>query len=46
MTRYFKSVESLEQLRKQYRDLLKKFHPDNGGSEEISAQNMIGYLIC
>lgn len=33
---YFKNVESLEQLRKQYRDLLKKYHPDNGGSEEIT----------
>ena len=35
MTRYFKNVESLEQLRKQYRDLLKKYHPDNvNGSTE------------
>ena len=33
---YFKNVETLEQLRKQYRDLLKKYHPDNGGSEEIT----------
>lgn len=29
-------MESLEQLRKQYRDLLKKYHPDNGGSEDIT----------
>jgi len=36
MTRYFKDVETLEQLRKQYRDLLKQYHPDNGGSEEIT----------
>lgn len=37
MTRYFKDVQTLEELRKQYRDLLKKFHPDNeNGSEEIT----------
>lgn len=35
MTEYFKSAETLEQLRKQYKVLLKKYHPDNGGSEEI-----------
>ena len=33
---YFKNIETLEQLRKVYRDLLKKYHPDNGGSEEIT----------
>lgn len=32
---YFKNISSLEELRKQYKDLLKVFHPDNsGGSEE------------
>lgn len=31
---YFKDVQTLEELRKQYKDLLKKYHPDNGGSEE------------
>lgn len=31
---YFKNIETLEQLRKAYKDLLKKHHPDNGGSEE------------
>ena len=36
MAKYFKNVDSLEQLRKQYRDLLKQYHPDNGGSEEIT----------
>lgn len=29
MATYFKDVKTLEELRKQYRDLLKKFHPDN-----------------
>lgn len=33
---YFKNVNTIEELRKQYKDLLKKFHPDNGGSEEIT----------
>lgn len=40
---YFKNVNSLEELRKQYRDLLKKYHPDcpNGSTEatqEINAE--------
>lgn len=35
MTGYFKNAETLEQLRKQYKELLKKHHPDNGGNEEI-----------
>jgi len=39
---YFKDVNTLEELRKQYRDLLKKFHPDNGGNvsdmQEINAE--------
>ena len=28
---YFKSVSNLSELRKQYKELLKKHHPDNGG---------------
>lgn len=37
MEKYFFNVENLEQLRCQYRKLLKKYHPDNaGGSEEIT----------
>lgn len=34
MYKYFKDVTTLEELRKQYKNLLKKFHPDCGGSEE------------
>ena len=36
MSQYFKDVNTLEELRSQYKDLLKKFHPDNAnGSTEI-----------
>ncbi|MDE6608845.1 MAG: J domain-containing protein [Lachnospiraceae bacterium] len=36
---YFKNVNTLEELRKQYKDLLKKFHPDNAnGSTEATQE--------
>lgn len=39
---YFKNVETLEELRKQYKELLKTHHPDNGGNvadmQEINAE--------
>lgn len=39
---YFNNITTLEQLRKQYRDLLKIHHPDNGGNvsemQEINAE--------
>lgn len=39
MTRYFNNVQTLEELRKQYRDLLKKYHPDNAnGSTEATQE--------
>ena len=43
MGRYFINVETLEQLRRQYKELLKKFHPDNGGSEEITKAINVEY---
>lgn len=37
MSKYFSNPKTLEELRKQYRDLLKKHHPDNAsGSEEAT----------
>lgn len=37
MTTYFINPKTLEELRKQYKNLLKKYHPDNvGGSEEAT----------
>lgn len=38
---YFKNVTTLEELRKQYRDLLKQYHPDSpwGTTEDAQAIN-------
>lgn len=37
--KYFKNVETLEELRKQYKELLKKYHPDNPtGSTEATQE--------
>lgn len=39
--RYFKNVETLEELRKQYKELLKKYHPDNpNGSTEVKTEEV------
>ena len=36
---YFKNVETLEELRKQYKELLKQYHPDNAnGSTEATQE--------
>ncbi len=40
--KYFENVRTLEELRKQYKELLKLYHPDNGGNvsemQEINAE--------
>lgn len=39
MMKYFKNINNLDELRKQYRDLLKLYHPDNAnGSTGITQQ--------
>lgn len=35
MNKYFENISSLEALRKQYKELLKLHHPDNGGNLEV-----------
>ena len=34
MNNYFAEIRTVEELRKKYRELLKMYHPDNGGDEE------------
>ncbi len=39
MSKYFNDVNTLEELRRQYRDLLKQYHPDNkNGSTEATKE--------
>ena len=42
MAKYFCNINDLQELRKQYKNLLKKHHPDNGGNvadmQEINAE--------
>lgn len=35
MAKYFKNIKSFDDLKKQFKNLLKKHHPDNGGDAEI-----------
>ena len=39
---YFKNINTLEKLRKQYKELIKIHHPDNGGNvsdiQEVNAE--------
>ena len=37
---YFKNVNTLEELRKQYKELLKKFHPDNPNGSTKATQEI------
>ena len=41
--KYFHNINTLEELRTAYRALLKKFHPDNGGSEEATKEINLEY---
>ena len=39
MNKWFAGVKTVEELRKRYRELLKKYHPDNeGGSVEATQE--------
>ena len=35
MRTWFTNIGTIEELRKKYRELLKQYHPDNGGSIEV-----------
>jgi curved DNA-binding protein CbpA len=38
--KYFRNVNTLEELRKQYKELLKKFHPDNPAGSTAATQEI------
>lgn len=40
MSKYFKDINTLEELRRQYRDLLKKYHPDNANGNTEACQEI------
>lgn len=40
---YFTACKTLEELKKQYRDLCRKHHPDLGGDEEVMKQINLEY---
>lgn len=40
MTTYFKNPRSLEELRKQYKELIKRYHPDNANGSTAACQEI------
>ena len=38
--KYFTNVNTLEQLRRQYKELLKKYHPDNANGSTTATQDI------
>ena len=45
MASYFKNISSVEELKKMYRTLAMKNHPDVGGSEEAMKAINIEYEV-
>lgn len=43
MNRWFRGISKIEELRKRYRELLKQYHPDNGGNEETMKKINLEY---
>ena len=43
MSKYFKSIKSYEDLKNQYKNLLKANHPDNGGDVETMKEINVEY---
>ena len=42
--KYFAGVKTVEEFRKKYRELLKKYHPDNeNGSVEVTLEINVEY---
>lgn len=44
--KYFKNVKTLEELRREYKRLVKANHPDNGGSEDVIKVINAEYDFC
>lgn len=44
--KYFTDIHSLEELRKEYKRLVKANHPDNGGSLEVIKIINVEYDFC
>lgn len=44
--RFFEGVKDVQELRKKYKELLKQYHPDNGGSVEIMHLQHLRHSLC